>query len=384
MEIRACARSSEAFLACRDCYENRPERLSELKGKKVAALGWGVPEELIRAYGMHVFPVWAQPRAQLPHADRYLEYSFPPKARSWFDAVLDRVGQAEYLAAADSEDVVNRIYYYLREIRREEPERDMPEPYLIDLLFSRHMHVQQWNEKAYARFAETLERWAGPRPEGALEAELRRSAAILEKLRALTALRKTASPRLTGSEWLVIVGGGFFMERGQYENALDRLLEEAPDWDPAPGTRLFYTGSVQQDLTVYDAIEAQGCVIVGEDHDWGDRYCLRPLRTDLEPLKALTDRYTLTPPSAQKGLVRERTAALRESVLASGAQAVLFYSDVYEEAASWDYPAQKQMLRALGVGSALLHGMPFPPGKDALENALHCALDAMKGEREHG
>ena len=380
MRIRSCAASSEAFLACVDCYDHRAERLSERKGKKVAALGWGVPEDLIRAFGMDVFPMWADADMPLPGADRYLEYSFTPKARNWFEAVLDRVGKPEYLAAADSEDVINRIYYYLREIRREEPERDLPELCLIDLLFSRHMHVQAWNEKALGRFAETLEHWAGPCPAGAVEAEIRRSAVIQERLSALSALRKTALPRLTGTEWLVIVGGGFFMERGAYENALDRLLEEVPSWDPVPGIRLYYTGSVQQDTTVYAAIEEQGFVVVGEDHDWGDRYCQRPLRTDLDPIRALADRYMFTPPSSQKGLVRERVEALRESVSASGAQAVLFYSDTGEEAASWDYPAQKRMLCELGVASAQLRNMAFPPEPQALRDAL----DALKGERDDG
>ena len=384
MTIRSCAEKSEAFRACKYSYEHREEQLQQCRGKKVAALGWGVPEELIRAHGLTVFPVWAQQRTELPEAERYLEYSFAPKARDWFDAVLERVGGADYLAVADSEDVVNRIYYYLREIRREEPERDMPELCMIDLLFSRHLIVQQWNEKAYARFAATLEQWAGPCPAGAVEDSIRQNAVILGKLRALSALRKSDEPRLTGTEWLVIVGGGFFMERARYEAALDRLLEEVPGWDAVEGTRLFYTGSVQQELSVYERIEAQGFVIVGEDHDWGDRYCQRPLRTDLEPFKALTDRYMLTPPSAQKGLVRERLEVLRENVTASSAETVLFYSDVYEEAASWDHPAQKRMLDEMGILSAELNKMPFPPVGEAFEAELRRAVLALKGGTENG
>ncbi len=384
MSIRRCAQASESFRACRDYYEHRGTRLREREGRKVAALGWGVPEELIRACGLDVFPLWAEPRAALPEADRYLEYSFPPKARSWFNAVLGGVGAPDFLAVADSEDAVNRIYYYLREIRREEPEREMPELSLVDLLFSRRALVQAWNERAYARFAETLERRAGPCVEGALEKSVAQSASILRRLRALSALRKTGAPRLTGTEWLVIVGGGFYMERERYENALDRLLEEAPAWEAAEGTRLFYSGSVQQELTVYEELEALGFVIVGEDHDWGDRYCQRPLRTDLEPLQALVDRYALTPPSAQKGLVRERVEALREAVTASRAETVLFYSDVCEEAASWEHPSQERMLDELGVASAELCKMPFPPAGEAFEAALRRAASVLKGEKGNG
>ena len=68
----------------------------------------------------------------------------------------------------------------------------------------------------------------------------------------------------------------------------------------------------------------------------------------------------------------------------SRAEAVLFYSDVYEEAASWDHPAQKRMLDEMGIPSAELNKMPFPPAGKAFEAELCRAALALKGGTENG
>lgn len=387
MTIRQCALANEAFQTLKHYYEHRMEYIDRCGKKTVAILGWGVPEEMIRAHGMVACPVCADKNSSLHEADTYLEYSFAPKARRWFDAIMGGGGRfhADFIAIADSEDVVNRINYYLREVIREEPDRRMRELYFVDLLFSRHMMYQLWNEKAYCRFEQQLSAWGGQMPEGALERELALSNRIISRLRELSGLRKGDRPRITGTESLIITGSGFYMDKEEYLQLLTTLADEAKSWDEVCGTRVFFSGSAQEDTCVYELIEDSGAVIVGEDHNWGDRYCEKAFREDIPAVRAMVDKYMLTSPTAQKGLVAERVAYIKDAVTASNAEAVLFYNDIYEEAASWDHPSQKSALDAMGIPSVNLCKMPYPPEKSAeVPGLIKNAVIRLKGVRENG
>lgn len=387
MTIRQCALASKAFQTLKQVYDDPGGALTRCKKKKVATIGWGVPEEMIRAHGLMPFPVFAKKDSALRQAEIYLEYSFAPKARSRFDVVMggDEPFRADYLVISDSEDVVNRINYYLREIARQEPERSMPERYFIDLLFSRHMMYQLWTERAYERFAEQLARWAGPEQHDALAREIALSNRVISCQQELAGLRRTRRPRISGTEALIITGAGFFMDRQAYLDQLTVLKDEAGSWDEIDGIRLFYSGSVQEDTSVYEKIEACGAVVVGEDHDRGDRYYERRFREDISPIRAVTDKYMLTSPTAQKGLVTERVAYIKDAVTTSNAEAVLFYNDIYEEAASWDHPSQKKALDEIGVVSANLCKMPYPPDIEGQTGEMiRAAVNAMKGATDNG
>lgn len=65
---------------------------------------------------------------------------------------------------------------------------------------------------------------------------------------------------------------------------------------------MFYTGAEQEDTSLYEKIEAQGMVIVGEDTNWGDRYYNRDYNLDYPATRALVDRYMLREFSAKKGI----------------------------------------------------------------------------------
>ena len=371
MGIRTCAKASETFSCLLSSYENRHEFLQNCRkeGKKVVGrLGYGVCEELILAAGLESTMVCADCNTTMETADRYLEYSFAPRARAFFDRLADgkRNELPDFVAVADSEDVTNRIYYYLREIKRSEPEQQIPELYLIDWLFSRHMMYQLWNEKALARFRTQLEAWSGTTiTDEAVRAAMTLTNRQHAALKRLQALRRAEEPKISGSEALVIYGAGFFMEKTAYVQLLEQLAEEAESWPVIAGKRVFYTGSEQETTAVYDAIEAAGFVIVGEDLNWGDRSCERPCKENLQVLPALVDKYMFAAPTTQKGLVGERVAALLNYVEQTGAEAVVFYNEEYEEAASWDYPSQKQALEEKGVPSVNFCKMKYPMERNA-------------------
>ncbi len=389
MGIRSCASENAVFAELLRYYNDPTIHLRECRMagvKVVGKIGYGVCDELILAAGMESTAVRAGVGRHVL-ADEYLEYAFTEKGKCLFDVVAgsDRGGAADFVVFSDSEDLSNRLYYYLRELKRSEPERSIPELYMVDWLFSGHMMYQGWNEKALHRFAAQLERWSGNIVTDAALTESislynRQYCAVSEILRQ----RTEGVPRVTGCEALVILGAKDYMDKRRYTDLVEELAEDTASWPEAEGVKLFFSGSIQQDLAIYEKTESAGFVICGEDHDVGMRAFERPVRTDLKPLKALVDSYMLRSPSAAKGLVKERVSALLENVEKTNAACVLFYTDLYDEAASWDYPSQRKALKERGIPHANCAKQAYPPVfDDGFQGVLETLAQSAGGE-EHG
>lgn len=383
MGIRSCALESRAFKKLLDVYTHRDEHVRSLHDtsrKIVGTLGWAVPDELIIAAGMTPVRVCAG-TPEMNEADKYLEYSFAPASRAQFERLADGTYAqlCDYIAVSDSADVQNRLYYYLREIRRSEPEKKIPEIYMIDWLFSRHMMYQLWNEKALGRFAEQLEAWSGNKISAAALADA--CALVEENRRALADFnaRRAGEMRVSGAEALVVIGAGFFMDKAEHTALVREVTAEAAAWPVISGTRAFYTGGAQEDTAVYKLLEENGLVIVGEDHDFGARSFASAL-TNGSTIRSLVSKYMLAPATAQKNLVAERVEELLREVREADAQFVVFYNYEYEEAASWDYPSQKRALDERGIGSVLLNKMKYPAAANAdLADRIAAAAENLRG-----
>ena len=389
MGIRSCAKENDSFAELYRYYADPAIHLRECRTAGIGVvgkIGYGVCDELIMAAGMESAAVRSEGFSHAL-ADEYLEYAFTEKGKLLFDMIADgdRACVPDHVVFSDSEDLTNRLYYYLRELKRSEPERRMPELYLVDWLFSRHMTYQEWNEKALRRFAQQLEIWSGKAVTDDALAEAidlynRQYRAVSEILRQRTA----PAPRITGSEALVILGAKDHMGKRRYAEIVEKLAAEVSSWPEAEGTKLFFSGSLQQDLTVYEEVEGAGFVICGEDHDAGARAFERPARTDLEPFRALVDCYMLRSPSAAKGLVKERVTSLLENVEKTGASCVLFYTDAYDEAASWDFPSQRKALEERGIPFASCVKRAYPPVFEEEFRGNLQELKAGAGGAEHG
>lgn len=384
MGIREIARSCEAFAELQTVYERRDEaaRGWRAAGEKVVArLGCDVPDELLLAAGLKSVQVCADPFRPLVNADRYLEYAFDPVVRAAFEKLTDGAGAeiADYLAISNSTDVLIRTYLYLRELKRTEPERPLPEPAFIDWLFTRNRLHQARNEHTVRLFWEQVERWAGhPVTKGEFEAAAAVCNADRAALRRIGALRREG--RVAGSEALVLIGSALFMDRARHAALVNAVADEAAGWPMPGGVRVFVTGSNQEDTGLYERLEAAGAFVAGEDFDWGDRFYDRDIDLSLPPVRALVDRYMLREFSSKKAFVSQRVEALAREVEAAEALAVVFYSHIYEEAASWDYPSQKRMLDERGVPSVSFCRMTWPvETNEGLEEALRAFFAGWKG-----
>ncbi len=386
MSIRDCAMQSEAFLALKEAYDQRDRAAAAWRaaGKKVVGeLGCDVPDELILAAGMLPVRVYADPEKPLAETDQYLEYAFDPVVRAQFEKIVDGTyyDQIDYLAISNSTDVIIRVFLYLRELHRQEPEKKVPPVEFIDWLFTRNRLHQVRNELTLDIFRKTVEEWAGRQ---ITDEEIEEAAKICnadrQALREMSKLRHGEEVRINGSEALVIIGSAFFMERGAHTELVKRVVEDAKAWPVLTGPRVYVTGSNQEDTQLYDLIEETGVVIVGEDHDWGDRYYDRDYNMDYAPIRAIVDRYMLREFSSKKAFVSQRVDALNRLVDAAGAEAVIFYTNIYEEAASWDYPSQKKSLESRGIRTANFCKMAWPLQRnEGLKEQLQVFAEELKG-----
>jgi len=386
MGIRDCALQSSAFTALKYFYDHREAVVEKWRadGKKIVGqLGCDVPDELILAAGMLPVRVYADQGRPLKEADKYLEFSFDPVVRAQFEKLVDGSygNLVDYLAISNSTDTIVRIFLYLREIRRQEPEKNVPPIDFIDWLFTRNRMHQERNELIIRMFRETLEKWSG---HPITDDDIRSAGAICNEnraaLRRIQALRRCAEPRITGSEALVIIGASLFMEKEKHIELCLQVAESAKNWPVAKGPRIYYTGSNQENTDLYDIIEEAGGVVVGEDQDWGDRHYDRDYKMEIDPVRAVVDRYMLRQYSAKKSFVSQRVEALDAEADAVRADGVVFFIHAYEEAASWDYPSQKQSLELRGIATAAYVKQIFPIAKnDGLAESVKEFIQQLKG-----
>jgi len=386
MSIRECAMQSKAFCQLKEAYDNREAAAESWRaqgGKVIGELGCDVPDEFIIAGGMLPVHVYADPKKPLKETNKYLEYAFDPVVRAQFEKIVDGTyaGQIDALAISNSTDVIIRIFLYLRELIRVEPEKQVPPVEFIDWLFTRNRLHQVRNEHTLKLFRQAVEKWAG---RAITDEEIAAAAKICnadrQALREMAELRHGDEVRINGSEALVIIGSAFFMERQAHTELVKQVVEDAKAWPVLDGPRVFFTGSAQEQTDLYDLIESTGAVIVGEDHDWGDRYYDRDYNESYAPIRGVVDRYMLRSFSSKKAFVSQRVETLNRQTDAVKADAVIFYTNKYEEAASWDYPSQKKSLEERGIKTAGFFQMAYPMEEnEGLKEKVEGFVAGLKG-----
>lgn len=386
MSIRPCALESEAFLALKDVYDHReaPAAQWRAKGRKVIGkLGFDVPDELVIAAGMLPVQICAAPDRELAEAGKYLENAFDPVVRAQFERLVDGTygDLLDALAISNSNDTIIRIFYYLREIHRVEPEKNVPPVAFIDWTFTRSRIWQERCEFVLNLFRQQVEQWAG---RTVSDEEIRAAGRLMNEnraaLRAMAALRRGEEVRVNGSEALTIIGAGLFMEKAEHTALVKQVTEDAKNWDVVTGKRVFYSGANQEDTGLYQKLEELGLVVVGEDTDWGDRSYERDFDLTYPALRAVVDRYFLRTPTVEKSRVAQSVEILSRQVESTGAEGVIFYTNAYAEVATFNMPEQRKMLEGRGIKHVTLSRMTYPiRNNEGLDETLAAFAADMRG-----
>ncbi len=368
MSIRKEALQNEAFQQLKERYDDRTISAKEWKkeGKKVVGtLGADVPDELLVAADLLAYPIFGEPGQELAETDQYLEFSFPLPVRAQFEKILSGADGdlLDYLVIANSTDAFVRIYYYIRELKQLEPERQIPPLYFIDWLFTKARMHQIRNESVLEQFRQTLSQWSERK---ITNESIKNAAAICNRNRAaleeMGQLRRKG--RILGSEALVIIGAGLYMPKEKHTKLVRELLKDAQHWPKADSAAIFVTGSVQEHGYLYENIERWGGNVVSEDHDFGDRSWNKQTNIDLSPIKGIVDRYMLRITGTKRAFVSERTESVCRNAQQCGAKGVISYTFQYDDAPSWDFPKQAKALAAKGIQSLQLWQQPYEVESD--------------------
>lgn len=386
MSIRPCALESKAFSALKDAYDHREKTAAQWRaqGKKVMGkLGSDVPDELVMAAGMLPLQVCAAPDGEMAEAGKYLENAFDAVVRAQFERIANGTYNdlIDGLAISNSNDTIIRIFYYLREIHRVEPEKNIPPVTFIDWTFMRSRIWQERCEFVLNLFREQVEEWAGRK---ITDEEIRAAGKVCNEnrqaLREMAELRHGEEARINGSEALTIIGAGLFMEKAEHTALVKQVTEDAKSWPVLTGPRVFYSGANQEDTELYQKLEELGLVVVGEDTDWGDRSYERDFNLTYPVLRGLVDRYFLRTPTVEKSRVAESVEILSRQVESTGAEGVVFYTNAYAEVATFNMPEQQKMLDGKGVKHVILSRMTYPiRNNKGLDEKLAAFAAGMKG-----
>jgi benzoyl-CoA reductase/2-hydroxyglutaryl-CoA dehydratase subunit BcrC/BadD/HgdB len=325
-----------------------------------------VPVELIHAAGCFPLQWPTAPLAATPLADRYLEAGFDPMARSALEQLLrGEWSDVQLLILPRTIDSLQRLYYYLCELRRSFSET-LPEPFLYDLLHTPFDTSASHNLASTRALLQRLEAVLGSLPVSDLQ--LAASVATYDRVRGKLATilaRRHAEPcRLAGEHALELYTVAQRVLPEVFESTLDRLLATQPG--AAPGVRVLLAGSAHDTPALHRHVANAGGQVVADFHWRGDLLFGPPIDRSRD-LTALTEHYHRHSLSCRTYPVP--IPDLLESARSSRAQLALFFYYNEEEALTWDYPAQRDALKVLGIESFALERQPYPP-TDAVEPSI--------------
>ena len=353
-------------------------------GTVVGVLGRDLPREIVAAGGL--LPIRLSPLRLDPtgtdHTDAVpagLASQLAPGPVRLLGALLSgALDWVDAIAIGRDSEAHTSLFYVIRELARTGRWEDRPPFAFCDLLRVANRHSARYNRIRFREFAEMIGPWTSRAIGDAdLRGAIAEGAAVADRLRLLTAQRRSAEPAVTGAQALVAAGAAQVLPA---ETAV-ALLSAAAEHPCAQGTagraRIFASGSGQDDPWTYEALELAGAQIVGEDHEWGDAGEF-PVGVTSDPWDGLVDRYHLGPHAAARSGLAQRTQATAAGVRDGGAQAVVQLVFAHDETPPWELPR----LRAeLGPQTPVTTVTLRYGDRDA--EALQGAVTALQEARAH-
>ena len=365
-------------------YRERERAAQEWKargGQVIGYLGSDVPEELIIAASFFPLRISGDPTKPTPLADKYVLRNFNPLARSIFNRLLDGTyAFLDHLIIANSAEALVRVFVYLREIKRVEPERKLPDVYFFEFLHTKFHKNAQYNRDRIRELKTQLEVWSG----GSItDTALRDAIALCNENRKLLAqvAERRIENRISGVDALAIIGTSMTMQKVEHNKLLRELLNNVGSTNPMEGARLFVEGSQLDSAWFYEIVEMYNAIIVGEDNDWGNRAFDTLVDETIAPLDALADRHFFKAPSPSKSTVQERVDYCVRKAAEARADGVIFFLLAGEDPPAWDYPEQRKALETVGIRSLCLDKQPYmPTNPAALQAHISTFVESLRSK----
>lgn len=354
------------------------DRLGEARRRKAAGatlVGYflnSVPVEIIVAAGLDPIRLVGDPQRHVPVADRYMEEYMDGEVRSIFGSMLTGdFDFADLIVIPRSSEVYLQLYYFLREMPRWEPQAQIPETYLFDLLQSPHWLTARYDESRMRLFAGRLAEIGGRAVTDTMLADAIR---LCNRLRAAltraSALWRSTAPGLSGVDALKVIGAASILPLEEAIGLLDAIAADPPA-PVATGPRIMIKGSPQSDPGVTALIESSGARVVAHDHVAGDPTFRAMVAENDAPWEALAGHYQRHIPGPRVHPQANQDAHFVTLAEQSAVDGVVFFHDEWDDTLGWEYPDQRKLLDARGIPSLFLKRQPyFDPPVEAQQAAI--------------
>ena len=343
-------------------YQNRSAEALAQHTAGVPVVGFTsntVPWEPIRAAGC--FPVLVAPGPDTlgnptPFADPLMEPVFEGRIRAIFEAILSGAWHfLRLLIIPRTSEPEYKLYLYLREVERQKLSGAVPPLYLYDLLHTRSPISRKYG---LARTQDLIERLKqiGPVNGKSLSNAVTESNRARAALRQLQNLRMGDAPRISGTDALAISGALYFTDRAIYAKCVDRACREMKSSKPLRGPHLLIKGTPLYHPRFHQALEAHGAVVTAEDDWWGTRAAsanIRSARSMQALVRSVFENYYLCAPSPRVAPAAAADLWFQRTVKRE-IDGVVFYLPPDDDVYGWDYPRQRDFLRASGIPSLLI------------------------------
>jgi len=283
---------AEALARVKELYENRGQRVKELKSEGRKIIGYICcypPAELITAAGCVPFRITGN-LEPVTAADAYLETLMCPYVRNCFDMALKK--KFDFLDGMiwpHTCDNIHKTYDIWK--------HNVPLPFFtfLDVPHMTDPSSIEFFSKEIALLKKGLEEFTGT----PITAEgLKRAIAAHNEnrvlLRRLSALRKQDPPLVSGTEMTQIITAVMVLPVDEANALLNGIIAEvrARKEGPRPKpARLLVYGSEIDDVTFIKLVEDSGAHVVIDDLCFGTRFYWDDVALDGDPLKDLAERY---------------------------------------------------------------------------------------------
>jgi benzoyl-CoA reductase/2-hydroxyglutaryl-CoA dehydratase subunit BcrC/BadD/HgdB len=333
-------------------------------GKVVGYFCDSVPEEMVSAAGFFPIRLSGDPQGPTDIARKYLIPRFTDR-EGFVDSMLNMLLTGvydflDYLIIPHARDSIHRLYQLLVTVRKNEPDRHLPELFFLDTLHTTFFSSGMYERDRFIELKEKLEMWSGQKMTSPLLSEaIETTNENRRLLRKVVALRAADPPCLSGVEALQIIGSSLVMRKKTHNELLHTFLDEADKRSVLNGRRVFVAGSPLDNLQLYKLIEANNAVVVSEDHCWGNRYSHGLIDTTRDPLEAIVDRYHFRAPCPRMYPMNRRIAHCLRGAEEAGAQQAIFFVYKHDNAEAWEIPEKVKALTEKGIGALILKNQPY-------------------------
>ena len=320
----------------------------EAGGLVVGCVGADIPHELVAAAGM--LPVRLRGESEpSPLAEAVLGPRVDPSVRLILAGLLEGRPPLDFLLVSHESDSTVRLFTSLRVLARDEAPPPLPDFAIVDLLHLPTETTAAYDLDRLRDLRALLEGWSG-RALG--DDDLSNAVVLANRSRKLLAelaeLRRARPAGLRGSDALAVLGAGVVLDATSYNALLQQLLADPPP-APASARRVYLAGSAHDSTAVYEAIEADGSIVVGEDHGSGEAIGDGPVAETGDPLAAIAARYHYGPAFTLRNDPDARAERTAAAAAAAGAEVVLSWIRTGDDALAWGIPALRSALGARGI-----------------------------------